>query len=151
MALAASTQKIGFAFFTGRQVMDWGVVRKASRNVDAAYSQTITWIEYYGPSCVFVEEIDGGTRKGRHSVALIHAFVAAAQSCRLEVIAVPRRVMYSNKYVEAAALAEHHPQLRYLVPKTHRAWESEPHRMVIFEAVALVEQWFAIRSASRPG
>ena len=148
LGLAASSQKIGFAFFIGREVVDWGLAHKASKNVDAAFAQTRHWLNFYLPTRIFIEEVDGGTRKGQHSIALIHVFAAAGKDHGVSVISVPRRVHHKNKYLEAAALAEQHPHLKPFVPKPRAFWMFEPHRMVFFEAIALVEEWYASQDLS---
>ena len=143
LGLAASSQKIGFAFFIGREVVDWGLAHKASKDVDAAFAQTRRWLRFYRPTRIFIEAVDGGTRKGQHSIALIHVFAAAGMDHGISVITVQRRMHHRNKYVEAAALAEQHPHLKPFVPKPRAFWVFEPHRMVFFEAIALVEEWYA--------
>lgn len=149
LALAAASQKMGFVFLKGTEVVDWGVARKASRDVDAAFDQATTWIDYYMPSRVVIEEIDGGTRKGKHTISLIHAFAGAATDRGVEAIATPRRRHHHNKYVEAAALAAKHPQIAPWIPKTRKAWESEPHKIIMFEALALAEEWLARKAISK--
>jgi hypothetical protein len=143
LSLAASSRKIGYAFFVGREVVDWGTARKASRSVEGAYAQALRWVDFYVPARLFIEAIDGGSRKGRHTIALIGALAAAGEAQGIAVIAVPRRMHHKNKYVEAEALARGHPHLAPWVPKARRYWTREPMQMGIFEAVALVEQWYA--------
>ncbi|MEO7221675.1 MAG: hypothetical protein ABIY37_04315 [Devosia sp.] len=139
LALAAASQKIGFVYLQGREVLDWGLARKASHSVDAAFDQAAAWIDFYKPSRVVTEAIDGGTRKGKHTISLIHAFGAAARDRRVRLIAVPRRRQHLNKYVEAGALAAKHPPLGPWLPNARRSWESEPHKIIIFEALSLAE------------
>ena len=139
LAFAAASQKIGFVFLKGHEVLDWGLARKASHSVDAAFEEAVGWIDYYKPSRVVIEAIDGGTHKGKHTVSLIHAFGGAAHDRKVRLIEVPRRRQYRNKYVEAAALATKHPRLSPWLPKTRRSWESEPHKIIIFEALGLAE------------
>lgn len=143
MALAAASQKIGFVFLMGHEVLDWGLARKASHSVDAAFREAKGWIDYYKPTSVVVEAIDGGTRKGKHAISLIHAFGGAAHDRHVGIIAVPRRRQHPNKYVEAALLTTNHPALKPWLPRTRRSWESEPHKMIIFEALALAEESFS--------
>ena len=140
VALAAASQKIGFVFIKGQEVLDWGLARKASHSVDAAFEQAVAWINYYKPSRVVIEAIDGGSRKGKHTISLIHAFGGAAHDRKVRLIAVPRRRQHRNKYIEAAALATKHPRLGPWLPKTRLSWESEPHKIIIFEALGLAEE-----------
>lgn len=151
LALAAASQKIGFVFLKGGEVLDWGLARKASRDVDAAFDQSAAWIDYYKPSRVVIEEVDGGTRKGKHTISLIHAFDGAAGDRGVEVFALPRRRHHRNKYVEAAALAAKHPRIAPWIPRTRKAWESEPHKIIMFEALALAEEWLASRAKPKKG
>lgn len=146
LALAASSRKIGYAFFIGRELMDWGTVRKASHRVADAHAKTRRWISFYVPARLFVEEIDGGSRKGRHTIALIEAFSAAGRELGVPVITVPRRLHHRNRYFEAVALAKTHPQLTPWVPKRRHYWSREPMQMSMFEAVSLVEEWYAMEA-----
>jgi hypothetical protein len=143
LSLAASSRKIGYAFFIGRDLVDWGIARRPSRSVDGAHAQTLRWVDFYVPTRLFIEGIDGGSRKGHHTIALIGAFAAAGRERGVAVIAVPRRAHHKNKYIEAEALARGHPHLAPWVPKMRKYWTREPMQMGIFEAVALVEQWYA--------
>ena len=54
LALAAASQKIGFVFLKGHEVLDWGLARKASHSVDAAFEEAVGWIDYYKPSRVVI-------------------------------------------------------------------------------------------------
>jgi hypothetical protein len=141
LALAVASRRIGFAYLKGCELLHWGVARKASISIDAAFAQTAAWIGFYKPSTIIIEEIDGGTRKGKHTVSLIHTIEAAAIDRGVEVVAVPRRRHHRNKYVEAQALARSHTRLAPFVPRQRRAWDCEPHRMIIFEAVGLADEW----------
>jgi hypothetical protein len=148
LALAATSQKLGYAFFVGREVVDWGVARKASDSVENAFAQTVRWIRYYVPTRLFIEQVNEKTRKGRYAVSLIHALGAAGSECGIQVIAVPRRRRHKNKFIAAQELVEKHPHLRPWLPKPRVFWAFEPHRMGIFEAVALVEDWYAMQGTS---
>ena len=50
---------------------------------------------------------------------------------------VTRRFEYRNIYEEAAAIARRYPTLKHKLPKKPRIWETEPRRIIYFEAMAL--------------
>lgn len=146
LSLAASSRKIGYAFFVGRELADWGTARKASHRVDDAHAQAIRWIDYYVPARMFIEEIDDGSRKGPHARAVIRAFRDAGEACAVPVFEIARRTHHQSRYFEAIALAEKHPLLAPWVPKRRRYYSREPMQMSMFEAVSLVEEWYAVEA-----
>lgn len=141
LAIAASSGKVGFVYLSGEELLDWGLSAKASRNVDAAFLEATRLLRYYRPYRVILEAVDGGTRKGRHTRALIAALSAAATELQVRVEFVGRRLRYPNKYVAAARLAEEYPQLEPWLPAPRKIWEHEPRKIILFEALGLATAW----------
>ena len=141
LAIAASSGKVGFVYMSAGDLLDWGLSRKASSSVDAAFAQTSLWLTTYHPDLVLVEAFSKLSRKGRHSRALVAAITAAARDRHVRCQAVPKRPRYPNKYAEAAALAQHHPQLEPWLPRPRRISEPEPRNIVYFEALSLAVTW----------
>ena len=137
LAVAVSTGKVGFAFLIDSIPYDWGLSVVASESTRSAYEHTTAWIEYYQPELVVTERIGPTSRKQAVSRSLANAILKAAQESGVATACVDRVQHYPNKYAEAEALAERFPELKSFVPKPRRLWDSEPRRIIIFEAVSL--------------
>ena len=142
LGFAAGTGKIGIAYLVDGELMDWRLSVKASRSFDKAFKQALTWINYYAPEMVVLEEIEAGSRKGAHTQSLLLAIESAANNANVEHVRMPRPVVGPNKYADAAALAEEFPQIRQWLPRARRLWETEPLGTIYFEALALVWAWW---------
>ena len=138
LSVAAATGKIGYVFLIDGQPYDWGVSPKASRSPELAYKHAADWIDYYQPDIVVTERIGPHSRKKEVSRALVNAIAKAAQDADVRWACVDRVQRYPNKYKEAAALAERFPELKPWLQKPRQLWESEPRRMIVFEALAMV-------------
>ena len=137
LAVAVSTGKVGYAFLIDGVPYDWGLSLVASGSTRAAYEHTRSWIEYYQPELVVTERIGRRSRKQTVSRALANAILKAAQDSNVAVACVDRVQRYANKYAEAEAIAERFPELKPYLPRRRRLWDSEPRRIIIFEAVSL--------------
>lgn len=143
VGLAAANGKIGFAYLSDGELLDWGLAVKASKSVEAAYDRAKAWLSFYRPDIVVVEEIDQHSRKGPHAKALIETFGGAAYRLRLKRVAVKRPRRYPNKYIEARALADEFPQLEPWLPPPRKSWNPEKPRLIYFEALALAKEWLS--------
>ena len=94
-------------------------------------------IDYYQPQLLITERIGPHSRKKDVSRALVNAIWKAAQDAEIMWACVDRIQTYQNKYVEAEALAARFPELKEWLPKTRTLWESEPRRVIIFEALSM--------------
>ena len=137
LSVAVSTGRLGFAFLVDGTPYDWGLSLVASESTRSAYEHTTAWIEYYQPQLVVTERVDGNSRKGTVSRDLNNAILKAAQQANVEIACVDRIQRHANKFAEAQALAERFPELQPYVPKPRKQWESEPRRMIMFEAVSM--------------
>ena len=137
LAVAVSTGKMGYAFLVDGHPYDWGLSLVASESTRSAYEHTTAWIEYYQPELVVAERIGPSSRKKAVSKALADAILTAAQDSNVKVACVDRVQKYPNKYAEADAIAKRFPELKSYLPKPRRLWDSEPRRIIIFEAISL--------------
>lgn len=143
LALAASTGKVGFVYLIDGELMDWGLSRKASRDVDKAFATTNGWLTRYRPTFVIVEQLSEETRKGRHTQSIIHAIRSAAEDRGIRVTGCVRRRKHRNKYVEAQALAAAFPQIEPWLPSERKKWEIEPRDIIYFEALSFAHSWLS--------
>ena len=137
LSVAAATGKVGYVFLIDGEPYDWGVSPKASRSPKLTHQHVTEWIDYYQPQLLITERIGPHSRKKDVSRALVNAVWKAAQDAEIRWACVDRIQKYQNKYVEAHALAERFPELKEWLPKTRRLWESEPRRIIIFEALSM--------------
>ncbi|WP_299548685.1 hypothetical protein [uncultured Tateyamaria sp.] len=137
LALAVATGRIGYAFFDGKELKDWGGSAKASQSRKRAIKQAERWIDCMRPDVVVTEDVKQACRKGARSKRLIAALADLSNNLPLMDVSVRRNQSFSNKYDEAKALAVRYPTLLPWIPRRPRIWEHEPYRMIYFEAVAL--------------
>ena len=62
LAVAASSGKIGFVFFRGPELADWGLSAKASQSTDEAFEKVSRWLRMYKPELLLTEHLDDGSR-----------------------------------------------------------------------------------------
>jgi hypothetical protein len=137
LSVAAATGKVGYVFLTDGKPYDWGVSLKASRSPRLAYKHVTEWIDYYRPQLLITERITSQSRKQEVSRALVNAIMKAAQDANIKWACADRVQTYQNKYVEAEVLVARFPELKAWLPKPRRLWESEPRRIIIFEALSM--------------
>ena len=141
MGIAVSSGKIGFAYLTDGELMDWGLSVKARRGEDVAFEKALDWISYYQLDLLVLED-PADSRKGPHAMVLHDAVVRAAETARVELVLLPRIQESPNKYAEAATLAAEFPQIASWLPSKRRLWETEPRYIILFEALSLAWRWW---------
>jgi hypothetical protein len=137
LAIAAGTGRVGYAYFVGHRLMDWGLSGLASKSTKQAAAMTRKWIDLLHPDVVVTEAKDSPSRKGAATRQVIEAISKVAGEEHVNDVRVPRLQRYENKYEEADALAERFPEIAPWKPRRPRLWESEPRNMIYFEAIAL--------------
>ncbi len=137
LAIAAATGRIGYVYFVGHQLSDWGLSVAASKDPNRAARMTRKWIDLLDPDVVITEKVGGSSRKGTAARCLIEAISGAASDASVNDVRVRRIQRYQNKYEEADIIAERFPEIQPWKPKRPRLWESEPRNMIYFEAIAL--------------
>ena len=140
LSIAVSSGKIGFVFFSGHELRDWGLSSVASRSPEAAEAKVRQWIKTYCPHLIVTEKLSSHTRKSGRTIANVQAVEAAAIASDAQHIAVEHIQRYANKYLEMNELVQKHPVLAPWLPTKRKLWESEDRRASIWEALALVEQ-----------
>lgn len=138
MAIAVRSTGVAAAIFSGDELLTARVSASAAKQ---GYAKTKTvvaqWLQRYRPDHLVLEDHKTATRKAkrqRHALRHLPAF-ARRHPCSVSVI--ERKRQYENLYVEATALAKRFPILQDRVPRKPHIWESEPHFVPVFEAVAL--------------
>jgi hypothetical protein len=140
LGIAVSSGKIGYVYFSGGELVDWGLSSIAARSPQAAQAKVRHWFETYMPDLIVTERLSPHTRKSGRTINNIHIIAKAAQLSDAHHIEVERIQTHSNKYVEAKALSETYTNIAPWTPQARKPWQSEPKTAVIFEALALVDQ-----------
>ena len=139
LAIAVATGRIGYVYFIGDALRDWGISRRASRSPALAAAKAQAWITTLKPDVVVSERPDTARHKGAQSKALMEVISKIAADAPVLDIAVERKRNFRNKYAEATELAKRYPELLPWLPRVRRLWEPEPRNMIYFEAMALAE------------
>ena len=137
LAIAVASKKVGYVYFVGSSLKDWGVSSKASKNTRAAVSAARIWIAAFEPEYVVTECTMAPTAKHGLTKEIMRAIGQVAGDEPVLSIQIERPWNYDNKYVEAEAFSKRFPQLNPFVPKKPKIWQSEPRKMIVFEALAL--------------
>jgi len=138
LAVAVSSRRVGYVFFSGNRLMTWKMAVKPITAPKQAGEWFQALIDRYKPDVVVTEKLDDDTtRKGKRSRSLTKIFArVAAQNYLLDVLIKPERE-YANKYEQATALARFYPDIGAWVPQKRKFYDPEPQRMVLFDALAI--------------
>jgi hypothetical protein len=139
LAVAAATGRVAYVFLKGSRLIDWRISDAASASEEAARTLASQWIEALQPDVVVTEDPVSLTRKGTNTRLLIAAVAQAAAEAPLLDVQLERTQTFPNKYVEAAELAVHYPELLPWVPRKRRFFDNEHRNTVLFEALALAQ------------
>ncbi|CAN7521950.1 hypothetical protein [Rhizobium sp. LjRoot254] len=137
MGIAASSGRVGYVLLVGRKLYTWQLSKKAAETPEEATRLTRLWIGRTKPDVVVMEKITEGCRKGKRTKVIIETIADVVANMELYDISVLRPRNFSNKYAEAAALADRFPDLKPRLPHGRKVWDSEPRNTTIFEALAL--------------
>jgi hypothetical protein len=140
----------GFAVFEGhRQLLDYGTRSLSTQNLadnQAPLRSLLELIRLWSPSAIIIkkerwEAIQSDTRSKEVAAAIVRIAGTCSLSIKLleqKLIEATFKVMEcTNKYDIAQSLARIFPELTWQVPPARKPWESEHHRMSIFDAIAL--------------
>jgi hypothetical protein len=149
LALDARRSRLGYAVFSGpKLLLDWGTFPappQGDRRNDSVTQRLATLIRQCSPAVVVVKvprrlKANGRVMRGR-SLATVHLI---AREHRVPVRSVDReeiqwafRIFGSRtKDDVACVLVGIFPELLVCLPPKRKVWQSEPHRMIIFDAIA---------------
>lgn len=139
LSLAAATGRVGYVFFVGGELIDWGVSRKASKSSANALRQLKRWIEVLDPDVAVTEKITGHSRKSQRTREIVAALACVAEKAALIDVRVERTQAFANKYDEAKALATQFPAIAAWLPNKRKLWMPEPPNTVYIEALSLAQ------------
>lgn len=149
VALDVRPRNTGFAVFDGPQLLDWGVKthRKKGGDPGVTASKRIGGLlDLYVPALVVMRQRRttkvAADRKALLSMMQRAKREALRRSIGLRVIPAQTvkqfygRYECRNKLQVASALAAWYPELARQLPAKRSIWQSEDHRMTVFDAAA---------------
>ncbi len=148
LAIALSSEGFGFAVIEGKDTLiDWAVTYATGDKNGAAIAKVKKLLEHYKPFAIVLEDsIASGTRRSCRIRTLVKRIVAAAEAQNVKAVMLSRQLIrrnlsgdsLGNKDDLAALVAERFPEeLAHRLPPKRKPWNSQDHRMLIFDAVAV--------------
>lgn len=156
LALEIRRSCIGYAVFEGpKQLLDWGTT-STSPQLNAnerAIRKFLLILKLLSPAMVVVRSprsrVHGAILKGIRTEA-IRRFVPIGSVGQEQFRQAFGTFRIGNKDGRAEMLAQVYPELLFKLPLKRRAWTSEPHVMLIFDAVATGFAFWGGRSGDDP-
>ena len=136
LAIAVAKGRAGYVYLVDGTLKDWQMSAKAVKST----SELVGWVQeiitHLRPDVVVTEDVSR-SKKGARTRRLINAAAEIASHNHVLDVCVARPREQANQYEEAAALAERYAEVQALVPPKPKFYQSAPHRLVLFEALAL--------------
>jgi len=137
LAVSVATNRIGYVFLAGTQLVMWRSSRKAVKSTTEAAGCMQELINVYQPNVVVTEKISDMKRKGAKARLITEALQRSAGQNYVLDVSVSRNRRFPNKHAEAQMLVEHYPALRGWIPPKRKHYDPEPYGTVFFDALAL--------------
>ena len=139
LAIAAASQRVAYVFFTGTQLRDFGLSKKASKSTVEAAGTAQHWINRTCPDVVVTERISD-TLKGENAQSLIEAIQRTAAQNELLDVMIQRPRRFDTKYDEGTELAKRYPAMAHRIPVYRPFYDPEPRDAVFIDALVLAEE-----------
>lgn len=136
LSVAVRSGRLGYIVLSGHMLIAWGTSEKGAKSVQTALGRLERWVQHFEPLVLITEDPNTGF-KGERQRTIIRAFGLAARDWPLMHKAVKRKQRCANLYEDVAHVAAAFPELAVYVPKKPKIWNSEPYRLVYFEALIL--------------
>ena len=138
IAIAAATGRIGCVLLIGSNVKQCKMLRRSGLKADLAERQTKIWIKNMKPEALVTENVGLRSRKSETTIRNIHAIIDEGRKANLIVYPVHRKKRFKNKFAEAVALADMHPEMKSFLPTRNRkCFDTEPRKLIFFEALSM--------------
>lgn len=140
LAVSVASGKVGYAFFVGRELTDWGIAQQMAKssNVLVGYVQEL--INQLKPDVFVSLRPDTTARKANHTRALIRSIENLGDQNYVLNVSIDRPKPYESSFEEATAITSRYPELMgYKPARRRRIFDPELKGTVLFEAVLLAE------------
>jgi len=97
-------------------------------------------INDFKPAVVVTERVGPKTSRSASVLALKSALSRTAAHNYVLDVAIDRTCNFANKYEEASALADLYPAISPWVPPKRRAFDHQPPRLIMFDALSMAHQ-----------
>jgi Holliday junction resolvasome RuvABC endonuclease subunit len=149
LAIAPSTNGFGFAVFEGQGTLaDWDAKKLKRDKNNGTVARVEGLIARYQPQVIVMEDASAKDSRRRPRIRkLVQRISALAVKRGIKVALFSRNQVLQyffadgngTKHEIAEIIARQFPEeLGFQLPPERRAWDSEDHRMDIFDAVALL-------------
>ncbi len=135
---------------------DWGFVSTKDRKNERAVRAVEKLLDKLTPEVLVLEAFEPGVSKRATRVTMLgRALVALAMDRGIDVAIYPyadvlacfASVGARTREEVAAAVLRHVDAFRHELPAPRRTWESEPRKLALFSAAALVETHYRLSAA----
>jgi hypothetical protein len=134
---------VGFAVLEDTELIDWGTMQVKITNPQDVVMRIAALIERYGVDVVVTEDHEGSTRRGARMKALLSDIRTSALGKRARWRGLCRddvKTIFAGsaqtRYEIAVLLTSRYPELGRRLPPKRKPWQTEDHRMTLFDAVA---------------
>lgn len=151
LALELRKSCIGYAVFQGpKQLLDWGTTSVSPQHTanERAAKKVLLILKLLSPTIIVIKH-----QRGTASGAILKRIRTEATRHFIPIVVIGRERFQQafgagNKDKRAEMLTRVYPELLFKLPRKRRAWTSEPHAMLVFDAIAT---GFAFWSSDYPG
>ncbi len=140
LAVAINHKRLGYVFFQGYELKEWQAMTKPVTSRAEAAGALQRLINDFKPNVVITEQADPTTCRSKSVLALKNALSRTAAHNYVLDVAIKRDCAFANRYEEASALADFYPAIRPWVPPKRRAFDHQPPRLILFDALALAHK-----------
>lgn len=140
LAVAINQKRLGYVFFQGYELKEWRTMTKPSHSRAEAAGALQRLINDFKPNILITERPDAKICRSPSVLALKNALSRTAAHNYVLDVAIKREYVFANKYEEAMALSDLYPAIRPWVPPKRRAFDHQPPRLILFDALALANQ-----------
>lgn len=146
LALEIRARKVGYVVFEGPETMlDWGVMHKTNSHSAFERKLAARW-GLLQPHAILIRRADA--ERSRAAVQTVRT-LSRKQGVPLHFISAKNLSVHfglnvrMNKYERAKIVADRFPELSWHLPRARKPWQSEPLKIMIFDAAALGIAYFA--------
>jgi hypothetical protein len=150
LALDVRHSRLGYALFEGpNRLLDWGisgVPPRCNDRVGWTTRRMTALLRYSSPEMIIVKRPIRGSKAVNPSqppilgsiLEAIRAQTVPVAFLEIEDIRAAFRVFEARRKDDVASiLVQMFPELFYCLPARRKKWQSEPHRMILFDAISV--------------
>lgn len=162
LALDIRAQKLGFVMFEEQtKLLAFGTQRYGGtrrRLVNAALKRVALLLDLYEPSALVIRKIHVHSPEVSQQLREVTKIVcneARRRSIRVQIFSADTVKRFfaesglKTKHEIACTLAEWYKEIAWKLPTKKKAWQSERHNSVIFDAVATGVAFFGLKDSIR--